>query len=179
MTESELIAGCREGKRASQRLLYDTHQAKMLGVCMRYFPDRDQAQDVLQDGFIKVFKNIVSFEEKGSFEGWIRRIMVNTALELIRKNAKKGQEVDFENEALMIASPESPIERLEANDILYFIKALPNGYRVIFNLFAIEGYSHQEIADQLNISVSTSYSQYHRARTLLQKILKNQNHSAA
>lgn len=179
MTESQLIKGCRDGDAACQRMLYDTFQAKMLGVCMRYYPDKMEAQDVLQDGFIKVFKNIESFEEKGSLEGWIRRIMVNTALEQIRKEARKGQKVDFENEALMIAEPTLASDELEATDILSFIQALPTGYRTIFNLFAIEGYNHNEIAQQLNISVNTSYSQYHRARALLQKILKNQNHPAA
>ncbi len=179
MTESQLIQGCRDGDAACQRLLYDTFQSKMLGVCMRYFPDKMEAQDVLQDGFIKVFKNIDSFEEKGSLEGWIRRIMVNTALEQIRKEARKGQKVSFENESLLIVEPEIASDQMEANDILKFVQALPTGYRAIFNLFAIEGYSHNEIAEQLNISVNTSYSQYHRARALLQKILKNQNHPAA
>ena len=146
---------------------------------MRYYSDKMEAQDVLQDGFIKVFKNIESFEEKGSLEGWIRRIMVNTALEQIRKDAKKGHKVDFENEALMIAEPTLASDELEATDLLSFIQALPTGYRTIFNLFAIEGYNHNEIAEKLNISVNTSYSQYHRARALLQKILKNQNHPAA
>lgn len=179
MTESQLIQGCREGDAACQRALYDTFQAKMLGVCMRYFPDKQEAQDVLQDGFIKVFKSIDSFEEKGSLEGWIRRIMVNTALEEIRRVARKGKQVDFENETLMMAEPTQASDELEATDILRFIQALPTGYRAIFNLFAIEGYSHNEIAEKLNISVNTSYSQYHRARTLLQKILKNHNHPMA
>lgn len=157
-------------------MLYERFQAKMLGVCLRYFPNRDDAQDILQDGFIKVFRSIDSFEEKGSLEGWIRRIMVNTALEQIRKNASKGQKVDFERETLMMAVQQDAIEELSAADIHRFIAALPTGYRIIFNLFAIEGYNHNEIAEQLGISVNTSYSQYHRARALLQKMLKNQNH---
>jgi len=138
---------------------------------MRYAQNRDEAQDILQDGFIKVFTHIDSFKGKGSLEGWIRKIMVNTALEHYRKQKAKRKEVDMEHEPLLMATKNSALDELQAQDILAFIHHLPKGYRMVFNLFAIEGYSHEEIAKQLDISVNTSYSQYHRARTLLQKVL--------
>jgi RNA polymerase sigma factor (sigma-70 family) len=171
MDEDQLIAGCKESELRCQKALYERLHPKMLGVCLRYAIDRDQAQDMLQDGFIKVFMKIKDFNSKGSFEGWVRKIMVNTALEHLRK-AKGRETVSFENESVLVVekSP-SAQDQLEAQDVLSIIQQLPMGYRTVFNLFAIEGYSHEEIAKELNISVNTSYSQYHRAKSMLQRML--------
>lgn len=171
MSEEQLITGCKKGDVLSQRRLYDLHHPKMFGVCMCYAQNRDEAQDILQEGFIKVFTNIGSFRGQGSLEGWIRRIIVNTALEHYRKNKMRGKEVDMDHEPLLMVTKTSALDDLQLKDVLSFIRRLPEGYRVVFNLFAIEGYSHEEIAKQLDISVNTSYSQYHRARALLQKAL--------
>lgn len=171
MTDNQLAAGCKEGNVLIQRQLYDRYHPKMLGVCIRYAQNRQEAQDILQDGFIKVYMNISSYKGTGSLEGWIKKIIINTALEHYRKTKALKQEVELEKAELNTTGKESTIDELKAQDILDFIHQLPTGYRVVFNLFAIEGYSHEEIAKRLNISVNTSYSQYHRARALLQKTI--------
>ncbi len=144
--------------------------SKMYGVCLRYYPNKDIANDILQDGFIKVFSNIRSFKFQGSIEGWIRRIMVNTALEYHRKK-KDSQEVDIEN-AYHYSSDGFTIES-DYKLLLSIVASLPKQYRLVFNLYAIEGYSHAEIAKELNISESTSKSNYSRARAILkEKVIK-------
>ena len=146
----------------------------MLAVCMRYSNSKDAAEDILQEGFIKIFKSIHQFKKEGSFEGWIRRIMVNTALESIRKQKKMDftsidsiseLEINFQNE-------ENPPDNFDTVHLLKLIQDLPKGCNIIFNLFAVEGYSHKEIAEKLNISEGTSKSQLSRARALLQNSLK-------
>lgn len=171
MNDQQLIAGCKKGDGRCQRALYQLYHPKMLGVCIRYASNRDDAQDVLQEAFIKIFKNIEGFKGSGSLEGWIRRIVVNTALEHYRRQKKQRMETEIEHESLMVVARSSADDDVQLEDLLQFIQRLPSGYRMVFNLFAIEGYSHEEIAEQLGISVNTSYSQYHRARTLLQKTL--------
>lgn len=171
MNEQQLIKGCCENDIRCQKALYDKLHPKMLGICMRYAENRDEAQDMLQEGFIKVFKGIKTYKGEGSFVGWVRRIIVNTALEEIRRK-KNNLKTLFEDESLMLVDyRESAEEQLQADDILKTIQSLPAGYRMVFNLFAIEGYSHDEIAQKLDISVNTSYSQYHRAKMLLQKLI--------
>ncbi len=174
MTENQLVERCRENDLVAQRKLYDTHHPVMLAVCMRYTNDKEEAQDVLQEGFIKVFKNIHRYEGKGSLQGWIRKIMVNTALEHYRKNKKRQADVSIDQTTLMMPSVNTTLDEIQAKDIMAFIQRLPAGYRMVFNLYAIEGYSHEEIAEQLGISVNTSYSQYHRARGLLKKALTSE-----
>ena len=131
----------------------------------------DEAQDVLQDGFIKVYDNLHKYENKGSLEGWVRRIIVNTALDQIRKNKKYMDNVDVDTVGYLLVDKSFIVEELEADDLLKIINKLPGGYRVVFNLFAIEGYSHKEIAAKLEISESTSKSQYSRARKILRAVL--------
>lgn len=177
MNDHQLIEGCKDGDPRAQRKLYELHHPKMLGVCIRYAPNRDEAQDILQEAFIKVFKSIKSFKGKGSLEGWIRKVVVNTALEHYRKNKQQRMETDIEHESLMVVSRDNAQDELQMEDLLQFIQNLPSGYRMVFNLFAIEGYSHEEIAKQLKISINTSYSQYHRARALLQKVLLSEKTS--
>src|SRR5690606_22633589 len=132
----------------------------------------EEAQDVLQIGFVKVFEKLHLFNNEGSLEGWIRKVLVNTALDQIRKNKKFDDNVDLSKvDYSMATENENVLDQLSANDLLKIIQAMPTGFRTVFNLYAIEGYTHQEIADQLNISINTSKSQYSRARVYLQKII--------
>ncbi|MEM6272753.1 MAG: RNA polymerase sigma factor [Bacteroidota bacterium] len=166
--EQKLAESCAKGRSASQEELYNRYRRKMFGVCLRYTGDRDTAEDVLQDGFIKVFKSIGSYSGKGSLEGWVRRIMVNTALEYHRKRARMHPVVDID-QAYNLDSGHDLVSEMSRAEILELIQDLPDGYRTIFNLYAIEGYSHREIAEQLDISEGTSKSQLARARYQLQE----------
>jgi len=170
-SEEELIKGCISEKRECQKLLYQKFAGKMLAVCFRYCKNRDEAEDILQEGFIKVFKNIGKFQNLGSFEGWIRRIMVNTALEEIRR--KKNQLLTDDIDTIYV-QPESDIrteENINAKELVKLIQALPAGYQVVFNLSVIEGYTHKEIAGMLGINEGTSKSQLAKARTYLQRLI--------
>ena len=171
MTESALIKKCVNGDTKAQRALFEMFAPKMLGVCLRYAKNKEQAEDVLQDGFIKVFKNLDKFSGSGSLEGWVRRIMVNTSLDQIRKETKFQGDVGFDDVDYKIETNAFIMETMNAEDLLALINNMPDGYKTDFNLFAIEGYSHKEIAEQLSISENTSKSQYSRARTFLQQKL--------
>ena len=171
--EERLISKCRKQEGKAQKALYEKYAPKMLGVCLRYIKDNDQAEDVMITGFVKVFEKIDQFKSEGSFEGWVRRIMVNQSLSYIRKNKGMYLEVDIEA-ADREPDYKSLNDNLEAQDLLKLINDLPTGYQTVFNLYAIEGYSHKEIADKLGISENTSKSQLSRARTLLQKKLIEQ-----
>lgn len=170
--EKELVINCLQGNAASQKKLFEIYSAKMYAICLRYSPDREQAKDLLQEGFIRTFKKLEQFRFEGSFEGWMKRIFVTTALEYCRKEAKSPEETGLENYE-NLGEKESTLDRLNLQDLLETISTLPAGYRTVFNLFVIEGYSHQEIADELGISESTSKSQLHKAR--LQLISKINN----
>lgn len=168
--ETELIEGCRRKERAAQKALYEHLAGKMFAICCRYTKDRMEAEDVLVTAFMKVFERIDQFKNEGSFEGWVRKIVVNESLSFLRKN--KSMYVETEIEA---ADHEPDLGRvdnqLEAEDLLKMVSELPSGYRIVFNLYAIDGYSHKEIADQLGISENTSKSQLSRARSYLQNKL--------
>lgn len=170
MDELSLIAGCKRGESLARKELYELHAPAMMSVCMRYVSDRETAKDLLQDGFIKVFTKIDTYSGTGSFQGWMRRVFVTTALEHLRRNdaLRSSSNIDEYDDAVENIEA-SALERLSANELLACINELPNGYRTVFNLFAIEGYSHSEIASMLNISESTSRSQFIRARKVLQK----------
>lgn len=170
MDEQLLIAGCKRGESWARKKVYELYAPVMMGVCMRYVNNRQTAQDLLQDGFIKVYTKIDSYSGTGAFAGWIRRIFVTTALEHLRQNQalRQGVNVDDCHDVIESFDP-SVIERLSADDLMACIAQLPNGFRTVFNLFAIEGYSHGEIAKMLNIKESTSRSQFVRARKILQK----------
>lgn len=172
MNDERLVKQCLKGKRSAQKHFYDKFSEKMFGVCLRYVKDRDNAQDVLQDGFIKVFQNLEKFNNKGSLEGWVRRVIVNTALDYLRKEKTKGYSVSIDDVGYMLEKNDFIIERLSADDLLKIIHTLPEGYKTVFNLYAIEGYSHKEIAEQLNISENTSKSQYSRAKAHLRDLLE-------
>ena len=175
MEELQLIAGCKRQDRKSQQLVYEKYARVMYGICLRYASEKEAAQDLLQDGFIKVFMNINSFENKGSFEGWMKRIFVNLALENIRKDkTKKMYSDDIENvsDLDIIDEAEGDIDGITEDELLKMVQELPQGYRSVFNLYAIEDYSHKEISEMLGIAEGTSRSQYIRARALLQEKIK-------
>lgn len=175
MTEENLIKKCASGNTLAQKTFYEKFAGKMMGVCLRYAQDYEEAQDVLQDAFIKVFNKLSVYEKKGSLEGWVRRIVVNTALDSYRKNKKHLQNVTVDSVDYMLEHKSFIIEELNANDLLEIIKTLPDGYRIVFNLFAIEGYSHKEIAERLGVTESTSKSQFSRAKKMLRDILLKKN----
>ena len=169
MDDTTLVIECVKGNPRAQRMLFDRFSSKMLGVCLRYAKDSEQADDILQDGFVKVFTKLKDFKNAGSLEGWIRRVMVNTALDQILKNGKTLGDVSVEDVQYKIENNDHIAERLMAEDLLKLINSMPDGYKVVFNMFAIEGYTHNEIADTLGISESTSKSQYSRARAYLRE----------
>jgi RNA polymerase sigma factor (sigma-70 family) len=168
--EDELIKGCLKRNRSAQQQLYDLYSSKMYAICYRYVRHAMEAEDILVMAFTKIFDRIEQFKGEGSFEGWIRRIMVNEALTHLRKSRAMQVETDLEQ-----ADREPDYDRLsdhlEAEDLQKMIQELPPGYRLVFNMYAIDGYSHKEIGEQLGISENTSKSQLSRARTYLQKIL--------
>jgi RNA polymerase sigma-70 factor (ECF subfamily) len=174
ITEEDLLKACLAGNGKAQHMLYDRFAGKMMGVCMRYVKSHDDAQDVLQDGFVKVFQRLHTFKLEGSLEGWIRRIMVNTALDALRRDKEFQNSVSTDDVHYKLEKNDYIIENMNAENLLRILNSIPTGYKVVFNLFAIEGYSHQEIADQLGISVNTSKSQYSRAREYMQKVLIKQ-----
>lgn len=168
--EQELIQGCRRGDRAAQKRLYDTFSPKMYALCCRYVKDSMEAEDVLVTAFTKILDKIDQYKSEGSFEGWIRRVVVNEALTWLRRNRNMYLELELEA-ADYEPDYKSLSDHLEAEDLMTMINELPSGYRIVFNLYAIDGYSHKEIADQLGISENTSKSQLSRARAYLQKLL--------
>ncbi|WP_443938003.1 RNA polymerase sigma factor [Pedobacter sp. MW01-1-1] len=171
-TINDLLTGCQEGNRKMQEMLYRQTAAKMLAVCMRYAKDRMEAEDVLQMGYIKVFQKVKEYRGDGSFEGWIRRIMVNTAIESYRKQVRSLNVVEID-QAFEQPSTGFDFSRLGMQDLMRVIQKLADGYRLVFNMYAIEGYSHKEIAESLGISEGASKSQLSRARALLkEEILK-------
>ena len=171
-TIDSLLEGCKRGDRSAQENLYKSMASKMMGVCMRYAKDREEAEDVLQLGFIKVFQKIKDFRSDGSFEGWIRRIMVNTAIETYRKNLRSMNLVSID-EVYDQAQTTFDMNGLETKDLLKMVQELASGYRLIFNIYIIEGFSHKEISQELGITEGASKSQLSRARAILkEKILK-------
>lgn len=171
----QLIEGCKTGKRRFQNLLYQKYSRRMFAVCLRYSNDATEAEDILQDAFIKVFRNISTYSGSGSFEGWMKRIMINTSLSQYQKNKKKGISVDLEVVEPFL-SDDNPNEdqtplasSVSSDQLIGLIQKLPEGYKHVFSMYALDGFSHQEIADSLNISVNTSKSQLSKARKYLQK----------
>lgn len=165
-----IINGCLKGNRRDQELLYRRHAAKLYAVCLQYSVNDEEARDILQEGFIKIFENLVHYKHEGSFEGWVRRIIVNTALEKYRSKHNLYRIDDIDEIAEPNAEPDNEdYAGLEAVDLLQIIRELPPKYRMVFNLYAIEGYSHKEISKMVNISEGTSKSNLCRARVILQR----------
>jgi RNA polymerase sigma factor (sigma-70 family) len=177
LSEHELIDGCCKGNRSFQKALYEQYCRKMMLVCLRYSKTTAEAEDILQEGFVKVFQGIKNFRQESKLETWITRIMVNTALNQQRKKLYLFPMVDVQD--LDLPQNEVSISGINFTQLLEMIQSLPQGCQVVFNLFAMEGYNHKEIADLLGISEGTSKSQYARARTLLQqKLLKESSYYA-
>jgi RNA polymerase sigma factor (sigma-70 family) len=172
-----MIRECLDGNRKSQEQLYKMFSSKMFGLCLQYSNNHDDEKDILQEGFIKVFQKLDQFDHRGSFEGWIRRIMINTALEKYRsklylfpiteREMKKEEQIS-----------EGALERLTASDLIRLVQELSPRYRMVFNLYAIEGYTHKEISEMLGITVGTSKSNLARARGILQEKVKILYHSS-
>jgi RNA polymerase sigma factor (sigma-70 family) len=175
MEDAALVKECVNGNPKAQRALFERFAPKMMTVCLRYAKDTEQAEDVMQDGFVKVFTKLGDFKLEGSLEGWIRRVMVNTALDQIRKNGRLLGDISTDDVAYKLETNDPIAETLMAEDLMKLVMAMPEGYKVVFNMFAIEGYSHAEIADTLGITESTSKSQYSRARAYLRERIEKLN----
>jgi len=172
-TIHDLINRCQTGDRKAQELLYKQFASKMLGVCLRYAVDKMEAEDMLQNGFVKVFQKLGDYRNEGSFEGWMRRIMVHSSIEYYRKYHKMMQLVELEDNTNELAVNSLAIAELAAKDLMTLIQQLAPGYRIIFNLYAIDGYSHKEIAALTGITEGASKSQLSRARAVLrEQVLK-------
>ncbi|MDQ2721528.1 MAG: RNA polymerase sigma factor [Bacteroidota bacterium] len=170
-SDDDLIKGCIDGERQMQELLYRKFSQKMYGVCLRYAGNPEDANDIFQEGFIKVFKNLDKFRREGSFEGWIRKIFVNTAIEQFRKRVKLYNVTEVQENTIEDREFDG-LDMLEAKDIINIINELSPGYKAVFNMHVIEGYSHKEIADLLGITEGTSKSQLARAKGVLKKVLE-------
>jgi RNA polymerase sigma factor (sigma-70 family) len=178
MTDNiKLIRDCLHGKPAAQRALYEQFAPAMLGICYRYTKSMDDAEDVLQEAFVKVFKHLQQFEGKGELGAWIRRIMVTTAINYLKRHSRYQAELSFNDISMHPVSADNPDVRADARDLANLIRQLPPGYQTIFNLHAVEGYTHVEIGKILGINEGTSRSQYSRARALLISWLEKQSGS--
>ncbi|MDG1261741.1 MAG: sigma-70 family RNA polymerase sigma factor [Flavobacteriales bacterium] len=172
MSEEELIKACIGNDRKAQRELYDQFSGQMMAVCLRYAGNGADAADMMQDGFIRVFEKLEQYKGDGALGGWIRRVVVNSALLHLRKEKKHSFNEEINDDVMATASTFDVFAKLAAEDIMQLIQQLPTGYRTVFNLFAIEGYSHKEIAQQLGISESTSKTQFHKAKIQLRNELE-------
>lgn len=170
-SDEEFIKRCLKNDSKAQEMLYKHFAPKMFGVCLRFAKNYSEAEDLLQDGFVKVLTHLKDYRNEGSFEGWIRRTFVNNAINFYRKNLKSNQELDIDDVEIPNTQELSAIEKLSTNELLEIIHELPDGYRIVFNLHVIEGYSHKEIAKMLKIKENTSKSQLSRAKQVLQKRL--------
>ena len=171
MTEEAILQGCLRNESTAQKELYNRYSPKMLAVCYRFGHNREDAEDMLQEGFIKVFSQIHTFRNQGAFEGWIRRIIVHTCINNLKKNKKFNESVDLIHANTLQVREESVPSIVQAKQVVECIRLLPLGYRTVLNLYAIEGYSHKEISIMLEIEESTSRSQYTRAKQMLEEIL--------
>ncbi|MBQ7163338.1 MAG: RNA polymerase sigma factor [Bacteroidales bacterium] len=173
-TEEEklLVEACLKSDRKAQKQLYDTYARRMMPICIRYTNDTDSAHDLLHDGFVKVFTHLQDFKFEGSFDGWMRRIFVNTALEQLRKTAERPYMVDVEEARSLTDSDYSVMDTMSAEEIMQCIQRLPAVYRTAFNMYAVDGYSHKEIAAAMGITESSSRVYLLRARQMLQEMIK-------
>lgn len=173
MNETDLVQALQKGDAKAQRFLYERYAGPMMGTCLRYLKNEMDAEEVMINGFMKVYQNVSRFESSGSFEGWVRRIMVNEALQHLRK--KEPLHLTIEKEHTYLVSENATADSdMSAEEMMGLLHQLPAGYRAVFNLYAIEGYAHKEIAEMLNITEGTSKSQLSKARAMLQRMLANQ-----
>ena len=172
LKEEQLIEACKENKRQARNELYKLYSKKLLGICLRYTRNLSEAEDVLHDAFIKIFTKIDQYSGKGSFEGWLKRITANTAIQYLRNRAKNDARFSArEVESINVAEDDDAMPAIPAKELMKMIQNLPDGYRMIFNMFVFEEMSHKEIADVLQINENTSKSQFHRAKLSLRKMV--------
>lgn len=174
MTDQELVKQCMEGKREAQQALFKQHAGKMLTICRRYFDNIEEAEDVLQEGFIKVFERLHQWQGSGPLGGWIRTVMINTALTQLRSNKKWQNNTDVDDAIALSSDDANALESMSAEEIMQLIQQMPSGYRTVFNLFVIEGYGHKEIGELLGISENTSKTQFLKSKEWLKKALTKQ-----
>ena len=168
----ELLSLCKQGDRRAQKTLYESLAPKMFALCIRYVGDRDSAADVLQDGFVTLFSKLDSFSGEGSFDGWARRIFVNTALMSLRKNDVLKETKELEDAAPVVSEDSSALDDIGYKELMAMVASLPTGFRTVLNMYVVEGYSHKEIAEILGITEATSRSQLLRGRALLQEMIR-------
>lgn len=169
----KIIEKCKKNDREAQKMLFDAYSPVLFGICLRYAKDKFEAEDTLQDGFVKILSKISDFNGSGSFEGWMKRIIINTAITNYHKNKKHNLNYDIDDiQEKNINNVEISNSDYTPEELLTVINTLPEGYKIVFNLYAIEGYKHKEIAKQLNIDINTSKSQYSRAKKLLRHKLE-------
>ncbi len=174
MSDQHIIDGCARHERKAQKMLYDKYSRLLLGICMRYASDRAEAEDILQDSFLKIFFRIKDFSGTGSFVGWLRKIVVNTAITNYHANLKYRYHVDIEDYIPVEAGVSGFDEDLfTADELFKVLNELPKGYRMVFNLYAVEGYKHKEIAEMMGIDTNTSKSQYSRAKSVIRARLEH------
>lgn len=173
-SDEQLVKACQKADPKAQKRVYEKYAPKMMAICKRYLADEMEAEDAMIEGFMKVFGKIESFKLEGSFEGWIKRIMVNEALMLLRTKKKEGFSLGLDQMQIG-EEPQYFESNLDANELLKMVSSLPTGFKTVFNLYAIEGYAHAEIAQLLNISEGTSKSQLSRARVILQNLVIKNN----
>jgi RNA polymerase sigma-70 factor (ECF subfamily) len=177
MTESEIIAGCLENKAAAQEKLYSLYSRRMMAICLRYTRSRAEAEDIFHEAFVKVFRYIRTWQG-GSFEGWMRKIFVNTAINHFRQNRKFFDHVDTAYAESRLASTDNVVSELSNQELLSLVAGLPEGYRMVFNLYVVEGYSHVEIGEMLGIAEGSSKSQLSKAKNHLKKLIEDRLISA-
>jgi RNA polymerase sigma factor (sigma-70 family) len=177
MTDQELVESCLKGSRDAQYRLYKLYAGKMMSVCMRYANSRDEAEDIMQEGFIKVFEKLGQWSGTGALGGWIRTIMVNTALNQLRKDLKWKNSVNVDSVVNLDSEEMTVLGAMNAEELLGMIQKMPTGYKTVFNLFAIEGYSHKEIAEMLSISENTSKTQFFKAKDWMRKSMASMEKS--
>jgi RNA polymerase sigma-70 factor (ECF subfamily) len=171
-SEQEIIEGCKKGKASFQEKLYQLYSRRMMAVCVRYTRSRFEAEDIFHEAFVKVFKNLNNYNG-GSFEGWMRRIFVNTAINYYHKNRKYQEQLDYSTIEESSPSEENIVNDISGKELLLLIDQLPEGYKLVFNLYEVEGYNHREIGEMLGIAEGTSKSQLAKAKMYLKKILLN------
>lgn len=174
MNESDLIAGCLKGSSRHQRALYDQYAGRMMGLCMRYASSEAEAEDILQEGFVTVFRKMDTWSGTGELGAWIRKVIVNTALMQYRRSKKHRFQMDLSDVEYQLQADDNVLQQLSAADLMQMVQRLPAGCRLVFNLYAVEGYNHREIGEEMGISVGTSKSQFSRARHLLKGMIENE-----
>lgn len=175
ISEQELVQRCIANERQYQELLYRKYADQMYSVCLAYNSDEDEACDILQEGFIKVFRKLEQFSFESSLKGWIRRIIINTALDHYRKQKRHEEKLESYTQVAVTANIGTVLDQIDAQDLIALVNQLPTRAAIVLKLYAVEGYNHKEIAEKLDISEGTSKSQLHRARTLLKQLLSRRN----